>query len=72
MVIVIANIVVGAITSGIDVALGATPEEPSIVGGLVNLTLGTVISMGVLAFFLDTHDNPQTADLSALWHPQQF
>jgi uncharacterized membrane protein len=72
VVIVIAYIVVGAITSGIDAALGATPEEPSIVGGLVNLALSTIISMGVLAFFLDAHDNPRTADLSALWHPQQF
>jgi uncharacterized membrane protein len=72
LVIFIAYIVAGGITSGIDGALGATPEEPSIVGGLVNLALSTFIGMGVLAFFLDTHDNPQTADLSTLWHPQQF
>jgi uncharacterized membrane protein len=28
--------------------------------------------MGVTAFFLAAHDNPETAELSMLWHPQPF
>ncbi len=28
--------------------------------------------MGVTAFYLDAHDNPETVTLSSLWHPQPF
>jgi uncharacterized membrane protein len=28
--------------------------------------------MGATAFYLAAHDNPETADLSSLWHPQPF
>jgi uncharacterized membrane protein len=72
VVILFAYGVVGAITNGIDAMLGATPEEPSLIGGLVNLALSTFVGMGVLAFFIVAHDNPETVDLSALWHPQSF
>jgi uncharacterized membrane protein len=64
--------VVGAISNGIDAMLGATAEEPSLIGGLVNLALSTFVGMGVMAFFIAAHDNPETVDLSALWHPQPF
>lgn len=64
--------VVGAISNGIDAVLGATAEEPSLIGGLVNLALSTFVGMGVMAFFIAAHDNPETVDLSALWHPQPF
>jgi len=64
--------VVGAITGGIDKAVGATPEDPSAIGGIINFVLSTFIGMGVTAFYLAAHDNPETVDLSTLWHPRPF
>jgi len=72
LVIVIAYGVVGGISNGIDAAVGASAEGPSLIGGLVNLVLSTFVGMGVTAFFLAAHDNPETVDLSALWHPRSF
>jgi uncharacterized membrane protein len=72
VVILFAYLVVGSITSGIDAALGASPEEPSLIGTLISLVLSTFVSMGVTAFYLAAHDNPQTVDLSLLWHPRPF
>jgi len=72
VVIFVAYMVVGGISSGIDAVLGATPEEPSLIGGVVNFALSTFIGMGVVAFYLAAHDNPDTVELSALWHPQPF
>jgi uncharacterized membrane protein len=71
-VIAILYMVAGAITSGIDSILGGTPEEPTIAGSIVNYALGVLISMGVTAFYLAAHDNPEAAELSMLWHPQPF
>jgi len=64
--------VVGAFTSGIDAAVTGSPNDPSLAGTLVNLALGTFISMGVTAFYLAAHDNPDTVSLSSLWHPRPF
>jgi len=64
--------VVGASTGGIDKAMGATPEDPSAIGGIINFVLSTFIGMGVTAFYLAAHDNPETVDLSTLWHPRPF
>jgi uncharacterized membrane protein len=72
IVIMLAYGVVGGISSGIDAALGATPEDPFIIGSLINLVLSTFVGMGVTAFYLAAHDNPETVDLSTLWHPQPF
>jgi len=72
VVIAIAYIVVGAISSGIDAILGGSAEEPTVIGSIVNYALGILVSMGVTAFYLAAHDNPETVDLSALWHPQPF
>jgi len=72
VVIVFAYGVVGAISNGIDSALGSSAEELSVIGGLVNLALSTFVGMGVTAFFLAAHDNPEAVDLSVLWHPQGF
>lgn len=72
VVIVFAYGVVGAISNGIDSALGSSAEGLSVIGGLVNLALSTFVGMGVTAFFLAAHDNPEAVDLSALWHPQGF
>jgi hypothetical protein len=43
---------INAFSSGIDAALAGSPEEPSIVGSVVNLVLGTLLSMGATAFYL--------------------
>lgn len=72
IVIMFAYGVIGGITSGINAALGATPEDPSIIGSLINLVLSTFVGMGATAFYLAAHDNPETVDLSTLWHPQPF
>ena len=52
--------------------VGARPEDPSLIGGAVNFALSTFIGMGVVAFYLAAHDNPDSVELSALWHPQPF
>lgn len=72
VVILLASGLIEAFTTGIDTALGGSREEPSLIGGVINLGLGTLLSMGATAFYLAAHDNPETADLSALWHPQSF
>jgi len=72
IVIFVAYAIVGGITNAIDVMLGASTDEPSLIGGLVNLALSTFVGMGAMAFFIASHDNPETVDLSALWHPQPF
>lgn len=70
--ILLASGVANGLTSGIDAAFTGSPEEPSIIGTVVNFALGTLISMGATAFYLAAHDNPDTADLSLLWHPRPF
>jgi hypothetical protein len=58
VVIVFAYGVVGAVSNGIDSALGSSAEDVSVIGSLVNLALSTFVGMGVTAFFLAAHDNP--------------
>jgi len=70
--ILLASVLVEAFTSGIDAALTGSAQEPSIIGTVINLALGTLLSMGATAFYLAAHDNPATADLSLLWHPRPF
>jgi uncharacterized membrane protein len=72
VVIAIAYIIVGLISSGVDAGLGGSAEDPTAAGSIINFVLGTFISMGVTAFYLAAHDNPQTVELSALWHPRPF
>ena len=64
--------VVGAFASAIDAAVSGSPDDPSLPGTLVNFALGTLVSMGVTAFYLAAHDNPDTVELSSLWHPRPF
>lgn len=67
-----ASLGVDALTRAIDSTLSGTPDQPTALGIIVNLALGTVIGLGGTAFFLAAHDKPDTVELSALWHPQQF
>jgi len=71
-VILLVSRLINGFTSGIDAALTGSAEEPSIIGTVINLALGTLLSMGATAFYLAAHDNPDTADLSLLWHPRPF
>ena len=72
VVILLASGLINAFTTAIDSAMGGSVEEPSIVGIVINLGLGTLLSMGATAFYLAAHDNPETVDLTTLWHPQPF
>lgn len=71
-VIAIVYIIVGSITSAIDYTLKGSAEETSLAGSSLNWILGTLISMGVTAFYLRAHDSPNTVELSSLWHPRPF
>ena len=72
LLILLAYLVVGSISGGIDYAVTGDFESQSLPGSLVNLALGTLISMGVTAFYIDAHDHPETAGYSTLWHPSPF
>src|SRR5512134_2131299 len=72
VVILLASGLIDAFSSALDAAVGGSAEQPSIIGTVVNLGLGTLLGMGATAFYLAAHDNPDTVDLSALWHPQPF
>lgn len=72
VVILLASGLIDAFSSAIDAAVGGSAEEPSVIGTVVNLGLGTLLGMGATTFYLAAHDNPDTADLSLLWHPRPF
>jgi len=72
LVILLISALIDTLTSGIDAAFTGSTEEPSIVGLIVNIGLGTLLSMGATALYLVAHDSPEAADLALLWHPQPF
>ena len=71
-VILLLSGLINGLASGIDAVFTGSADEPSIAGMIINLGLGTLLSMGATAFYLVAHDNPEAADLSLLWHPQPF
>jgi uncharacterized membrane protein len=72
LVILIVSLAVDSLTGVIDGVMSGGPDQPSIFGTLVNFALGTLVSMGATAFYLAAHDNPDTVELSSLWHPRPF
>jgi hypothetical protein len=70
--IMLASGLVDGVTSGIDAAITGSAKNTSAPGTLINLALGTLINMGATAFYLAANDNPDTVDLSVLWHPRPF
>jgi uncharacterized membrane protein len=72
LVILLIYLAVDTVTGVVDGALTDAADKPSAIGSVVNLVLGTFISMGVAAFYLNAHDSPDTVSLSSLWHPQPF
>ena len=72
IVIAVLYITAVAISSGVDSIFGGSFDELTFPGFIVNYLLGLLISMGLIAFYLAAHDSPETAQLSALWHPNPF
>jgi uncharacterized membrane protein len=72
LLIVIAQALVEGFSRALDHLSGGSVEELAFFDSLVSLALSTLISMGVTAFALAAHDNPDTVELSALWHPRTF
>ena len=58
--------------SAVDSALTETVGRQAPVGSLLSLVLTTIVSMGVIAFFLRAHDDPDRVALADLWHPRPF
>ncbi len=67
-----ASIGVENLTRAIDSTLSGAPDHRTLLGFIVSWALGTLIGMGGTAFNLAAHDNPDTVELSALWHPRPF
>ncbi|GFO81961.1 MAG: hypothetical protein A49_15880 [Methyloceanibacter sp.] len=72
LIVVVANIAAGIVSGAVDSVTGGSMDDPTFVGNLVSYVLGILISMGMTAFFLAAHDNPDGVEYAALWHPQPF
>ena len=72
LLVMLAYLVAGLVTGGIDYAVTGDLEKQSLPGGLVSIVFSTLVSMGMTAFYLDAHDHPETAGYSSLWHPKPF
>jgi len=72
LLILLASGLVNAFASGIDAMVTGSAENLSIPGAVINLALGTLVNMGAVAFYIAAHDNPDTVNLSVLWHPRPF
>lgn len=71
-IVVVANIAASIVSGAVDAVTGGSVEEPTLIGNLVSYVLGILISMGMTAFFLAAHDNPDGVEYAALWHPKPF
>lgn len=60
------------VTGIVDGVFSGAPNQPTVVGFVVNWILGTIVGMGITAFFLKAYDSPDTVEVLALWHPQPF
>jgi hypothetical protein len=66
------------VMEGFGEAIAGLPEDlaSAVLLGVALLclvyALSTLITMGMTAFFLAGHDDPETVKLSALWHPHPF
>jgi hypothetical protein len=70
--VALAQVVVEGLSRAVDAPFGGTESDHAFLGALLTLALNTLISMGVTAFGLAAHDNPETVELSALWRPHPF
>jgi len=67
-----ASIGIEVLTNAIDITLSGKEDQPTILGIVVNLALGTLVGMGGTAFYLVAHDSLDKVELSSLWHPRPF
>src|SRR5262245_30794592 len=70
--VALAQAVVEGLSRAVDAPFGGAESDHAFLGGLVSLALSTLISMGITAFGLAAHGNPETVELSALWRPHPF
>jgi hypothetical protein len=70
--VAIAQSVTEGLSRAVDAPFGGSESDYAFLGALLSLALNTLISMGVTAFGLAAHDNPETVELSALWRPHPF
>jgi uncharacterized membrane protein len=63
LIIMLVSGLIDAFTRGINAAVPGSADQPSLLGSLISLLAG---------IYLSAHDNPDAADLSALWHPRPF
>ena len=71
--ILLAYIAVGALTGLIDLALtGGDAENPSHLGSLLDWLIGTLISMGVVAFYLKAHAIPRASHSPSFGIPSRI
>src|SRR5262245_8498413 len=70
--IAIAQGVTEGLSRAVDAPFGGSESDYAFLGALLSLALSTLISMGITAFGLAAHDNPETVELSALWRPHPF
>lgn len=63
---------VSFLTGVLDSALSGSANQPTFVGFIFNWLLSTLVGMGVTAFLLKAHDDPEGVEISNFWHPQSF
>ena len=69
---VVVILLAAAVAHAVISALGGSGDTPSLLGAVAEWGLGTLISMGVVAFYLKANDDPERVTLAALWHPAPF
>jgi uncharacterized membrane protein len=69
---VLVVLLAAAVAHAIISALGGSGDTPSLLGTVAEWGLGTLISMGVVAFYLKANDDPERVTLRDLWHPTPF
>jgi hypothetical protein len=70
VILVLAHALSSAISSIVDVE--GTYEDPTVVGLVVDYALGTLVDMGMVAFFLAAYAAPEAVGWSQLWHPRPY
>jgi len=69
-IIVLANALSSMLSAVVDVR--GTFEDPSLLGQAVDFALSSLVDMGMIAFYLAAHADPETVEMSQLWHPRPY
>jgi uncharacterized membrane protein len=54
------------------VSSASSQNAGAFVGFVVSFPLQVLLGMGVVSLYLKAHENPETAEISDLWHPHNF